>query len=222
MVPKQPKRLVKRLIWVAAGIAIAVGVVIAGPAVHIRVASAGREYAAADVPERDVAIVLGARVYADGTPSPFLRQRLDLGVELFKAGKVRAILVSGANTPASFYETDVMRAYAVAAGVPAEKVVADPGGYDTFDTCVRARKVFGVTSATLVSQGYHLPRALTLCKSVGIDAVGVGDYAPRGTSPFWREGELREWFAGPKVELDLLFGDTRDPYDPALDRALER
>lgn len=172
------------------------------------------------MPARSVGIVLGARVYPDGTPSPFLKARLDLAVSLYRQGKVRVLLASGANTVGSFRETSVMVDYLVQAGVPADKVVGDPKGYDTFDSCYRARQVYGVTSATVISQGYHLPRAITLCDAVGIDTVGVGDYTRR-QSPSWRSGALREWAAGPKVEYDLIFGKTTDPYDPAVAKALK-
>ena len=193
---------------------------IIGPAIHIGVASSGKEFAAADVPQRGVGIVLGARVYPDGSPSPFLKARLDLAVSLYRQGKVRVLLASGANTVSSYRETTVMVDYLVQAGVPADKVVGDPKGYDTFDSCYRARHVYGVTSATVISQGYHLPRAITLCDAVGIDTVGVGDYTRR-QSASWRSGAIREWVAGPKVEYDLIFGKTADPYDPAVAEALK-
>lgn len=179
-------------------------------------------HALRDAPVRDVAIVLGARVYDSGRPSPFLRSRLDLAEQLFRGGQVKVILVSGANTAASNHETDAMRDYLIAKGIPAESVIADPKGFDTFDSCIRARRVFGITSATITTQGYHLPRALALCSAVGIDAVGVGDYSPRGISAHWRNGVIREWFAGPKVELDLLFGRVDDESDPAVLNALKR
>ncbi|MDO4783479.1 MAG: ElyC/SanA/YdcF family protein [Propionibacteriaceae bacterium] len=220
MVSRQPKRLIRRLAW-ACGLAVAAVLAgIVGPAIHIGVVSAGREFSAADVPEREVGIVLGARVYPDGTPSPFLRARLDLAVSLYRQGKVKVLLASAANTVGSFRETNVMVDYLIRAGVPASKVVGDPKGYDTFDSCVRARQVYGVTSATVISQGYHVPRAITLCEAVGIDTVGVGDYSRRGSAS-WRDGALREWVAGPKVEYDLLFGGTTEAYNPAVATALE-
>lgn len=187
---------------------------------HIAAVSSGKEYQPGDVPPKDVAMILGARVYQDGTPSPFLRERLDLGADLLRAGKVRVILVSGSNVVASHRETDVMKRYLVTAGIPAEKVVTDPKGYDTFDSCVRARDVFGVRSVIVVSQGYHIPRAIMLCSSLGIDTAGVGGYQ-RTASPSWRSGVIREWFAGPKAEYDLWFGGTRDAFDPTLQKALE-
>lgn len=219
MVHRKPKRLRPWLVG-AGGLVLALLLGVIGPAIHIGVASSGKEYGAADVPARSVGIVLGARVYPDGTPSPFLKARLDLAVSLYRQGKVRVLLASGANTVGSFRETSVMVDYLVQAGVPADKVVGDPKGYDTFDSCYRARQVYGVTSATVISQGYHLPRAITLCDAVGIDTVGVGDYTRR-QSPSWRSGALREWAAGPKVEYDLIFGKTTDPYDPAVAKALK-
>nr|WP_231980508.1 ElyC/SanA/YdcF family protein [Tessaracoccus coleopterorum] len=143
-------------------------------AIHLGAVSAGRTYAVADVPRRGVAMVLGAKANP-GSPSAFLAARLDLAVELFEAGKVSAVLVTGDGLSRSNHETAVMRDYLVAAGVPAGRIVEDPAGFDTYDSCVRARDVFGVTELTLVTQDYHVGRAVAICGLVGVDAVGVGD-----------------------------------------------
>lgn len=203
---------------------ISAGALVVGASVvHLGWLSRGKGYSVTDAPARDVAIVLGARVYDNGKPSPFLRARLDLALALYRAGKVKVVLVSGGNSASSNHETDVMVAYLVASGVPAGKVVADPKGYDTYESCVRARQVFGIKSAIVVTQGYHLPRAIALCSGVGIDAVGVGDNTRRKTSKSWRNGQIREWFASVKAEWNLTVGgSSADPYDPAVDRALGR
>lgn len=117
--------------------------------------SAGRTHSADDVPQRGVGMVLGAKTHPD-RPSAFLAARLDVALELFKAGKIRAILVTGDGLERSNFETKAMREYLVERGVPPEQIVEDPAGFDTYDSCVRARDVFGVTELTVITQDYHV------------------------------------------------------------------
>ncbi|GAA3231477.1 vancomycin high temperature exclusion protein [Oerskovia jenensis] len=127
-----------------------------------------------DVPARPVALVLGAGLRPDGTPSTYLTRRLDAARELYERGTVEVILVSGDNSREDYDEPTAMLDWLVGHGVPADRVVRDFAGFDTHDTCVRAREVFGVTEAVVLTQDYHLPRALFSCAQAGIDAVGVG------------------------------------------------
>lgn len=168
-----------------------------------------RVLTAAQAPARDVAIIFGAEVYPSGTPSPYLRARLDLGVRLYREGTAKVLLVSGDNAPAHNRETTSMRRYLQRQGVPAAKIVEDEFGYDTYDTCVRAGRTFGVRDALLVSQRYHLTRAVATCRAVGVDAVGVGDVSVKRTSKRWDEFALREYAANVKMVLDLA--SRRDP-----------
>jgi SanA protein len=119
------------------------------------------------VPARPVAIVFGTELVG-GRPGPRLTDRLTAGVDLFRAHKVGHLLMTGGAD-----EVAAMRASAVAAGVPDAAITGDPGGLDTYDSCRRARTVFGVTAATVVTQAYHLARALWLCRGEGLDAVGL-------------------------------------------------
>jgi len=125
------------------------------------------------VPVNRVAIVFGAEVKKDGTPSAVLRDRVETAVALYKNGKVEKILMSGDNRFVDYNEPESMRQYAVSLGVPNADIVLDYAGRRTYDTCYRAKEIFGVDSAILVTQGFHLPRALFLCNSFGVDAVGV-------------------------------------------------
>jgi len=125
------------------------------------------------VPVNRVAIVFGAEVKKDGTPSAVLRDRVKTAVELYKNGKVEKLLMSGDNRFVDYNEPESMRQYAVSLGVPNEAIVLDYAGRRTYDTCYRAKEIFGVNSAILVTQGFHLPRAIFLCNSFGVDAVGV-------------------------------------------------
>lgn len=189
---------------------------VAGPALWTRAMAHDRVLTLAQAPARDVAIIYGAEMYPSGRPSPYLRARLDLGAALFQAGKAKVLIVSGDDSPAHHREATNMKAYLVSAGVPAARIVTDDFGLDTYDTCMRARDVFGVTSALLVSQRYHLPRAVATCRAVGVDAVGVGDVSVKKTSKRWEEFSRRELGANLKMVWDLA--TAREPVlEPASD-----
>jgi vancomycin permeability regulator SanA len=148
----------------------------------------GRIYASpAEAPSTPVALVLGAQVYANGQPSPALVNRLDTGIQLFRAGNVKALLMSGGN---GSVETSAMRRYALAAGVPGGAIQLDDGGLRTLSSCQRARDVFHVTRVTVVSQAEHLTRALYICDKLGLDAIGV--VAPDFPGPALWTYRLRE------------------------------
>ncbi|MEN3303888.1 MAG: hypothetical protein V7603_90 [Micromonosporaceae bacterium] len=166
-------------------------------------AAHGHIYPLADVPPAPVALVLGAQVYDSGQPSPFLANRLDLARRLYEMGKVRAILVSGDHGRPDYDEPDAMRAWLVAHGVPERKVVADYAGFDTYDSCARARRIFGVTRAIVVTQNYHLARAVSLCRHLGVDTDGVGDGAAGHDWLTWWRATAREQGACVKAVYDL-------------------
>lgn len=122
-------------------------------------------------PARPVAIVFGAGLNRDGSPSPMLADRVQAAVDLYKAGKVQALLMTGDEVGNT--EPTAMRDYAVRRGVPRNAITLDTSGLRTYDSCYRAVHTFSVSQAILVTQGYHLPRALYTCKSLGINAVGL-------------------------------------------------
>jgi len=124
------------------------------------------------VPEAQVAIVFGALVYRDGRLSEVTRDRVDAGVALYKAGRVQKLLISGDHGRPDYDEVNAMRSHALAAGVPAEDIFMDHAGFSTYDTVARARLVFQVESAVLVTQRFHLPRALWLARRYGLAASG--------------------------------------------------
>ena len=127
----------------------------------------------ADVPSAPVAVVFGAGLAPNSEPSVVLAERLDMAIALYRAHKVSKLLVSGDNSERYHDETGVMRRYALEQGLPPGDVLSDRAGVSTYDTCLRARQVFGVERAILVTQRFHLPRALYIANSVGIDASGV-------------------------------------------------
>lgn len=137
----------------------------------VRAETFGRLYASAvEAPVREAALVPGAEVYADGRPSPALASRLDVAIELHRLGRVRTLLLSGGQ---GTFEVDAMTAYLVARGVPAGALLLDPGGDRTYDSCRRAGEIYGLRSATVVSQAEHAARAVFTCRRLGIDAIAV-------------------------------------------------
>jgi SanA protein len=134
----------------------------------------GRQvYSAQQVRQDQVAIVFGARIYADGRLSPMLRDRVETAVELYQTGKVEKLLFSGDNRFREYDEPGRMRDYALSLGVPSEDIQPDYAGRRTYDTCYRAKAIFKLESAILITQDFHLPRALFTCDSLGLDVVGV-------------------------------------------------
>lgn len=150
-------------------------------------------YTTSDAPTDRVAIVFGAAVYGSGRLSPVLRDRMDTAVTLYHDGKVEKILVSGDNSTAEYDEPGAMMAYAIQQGVSPDDVQPDYAGRRTYDTCYRAREIFQLDSAILVTQEFHLPRALFTCQRLGIEAVGVmADLRPYRDARFY---EVRETLA---------------------------
>lgn len=146
-------------------------------------------YEVNEAPEAEVAIVFGAAVYRGGRLSPMLRDRVETAVRLYHEGKVERLLFSGDNREEDYDEPGQMTAYAVRRGVPASAIQQDGAGLRTYDTCYRARHVFGVEGAVLVTQSFHLPRALFTCRQLGVDVLGVSAdrrvYHPRSLA--WLE-----------------------------------
>jgi SanA protein len=133
----------------------------------------GRITSAATAPVRRVAIVFGAGLWRDGRPTPVLQDRVAAAAELYFSGKVEKLLMSGDNSTIFHNEPGAMHDYAIDLGVPEEDIVLDYAGRRTYDTCYRAKAIFGVQEAILVTQSFHLPRALYLCNHLGLPAVGV-------------------------------------------------
>jgi vancomycin permeability regulator SanA len=123
--------------------------------------------------DADCALVLGARVMPSGNPSAMLEDRLKVGVELYRSGATGRILVSGDHGQTEYDEVNAMKQYAVESGVPADAVFMDHAGFSTYESAYRAAAVFQVKSALVVTQKYHLYRAVFLARVMGIEAYGV-------------------------------------------------
>jgi SanA protein len=137
-----------------------------------RVTFAPEEYQATAVSPR-IAIVFGARVYSNERLSSMLRDRVDTAIDLYHAGQVDKLLLTGGQNGVEYDEPGAMMAHALERGVPATAMQPDYGGLRTYDSCYRAANIFQVERAVLVTQEFHLPRALLLCDNLGIDVVGV-------------------------------------------------
>lgn len=162
-----------------AALFLAVFVAIVGAAciatqAYVAHATASIRYTSADaVPARPVALVFGAYVMPDGTLSAMLADRVDAAVALYRSGKVDHLLFSGDNSRPDYDEVSAMLGYALHHGVPRDAITLDYAGFDTYDSCYRAKAIFGVTRAILVTQQYHMPRAIYDCSRLGMDAVGL-------------------------------------------------
>lgn len=132
-----------------------------------------RMYTLENAPSGRAAVVFGAGLLRDGRPTPVLRDRVATAAELYFAGKVDRLLMSGDNRFDDYNEPGAMRNYALELGVPDEAIVLDYAGRRTYDTCYRAGAIFGLDEAILVTQRFHLSRAVFTCNNLGVKAVGV-------------------------------------------------
>jgi vancomycin permeability regulator SanA len=182
------RRLTKILLYGLGAVAVVFAGVAALVTSSVDAAVRGRIYASpSDAPPAPMALVLGAEVYANGSPSPALVNRLDTAIQLYRAGKAPALLMSGGH---GSVETSAMRRYALAAGVPDDAIKLDDGGLRTLSSCQRARDIFHATRVTVISQAEHLTRAVYTCDKLGLDAIGV--VAPDFPGPALWTYRLRE------------------------------
>ena len=189
------RRKLKRLGFVALGCGVAIAALLGGLRLWVEGKTRDRMYARVeDVPPRGVALVLGAGLWADGSLTPILADRVATAADLYQAGIVQKLLCSGDNRFVNYNEPQAMLEYAVRLGVPQEDIVLDYAGRRTYDSCYRARAIFGVERAVLVTQRFHAARALYLCDALGVDGVVAladrQDYAARRV--VW---ETREYLA---------------------------
>lgn len=150
-------------------------------------------YEVETAPAAEAAVVFGAGLWRDGSPTPVLRDRVATAADLYFTGNVQKLLMSGGRDGASYDEPGAMRRYAVSLGVPEDAILLDYAGHRSYDTCYRARHIFGLQNAVLVTQRFHLPRTLFLCRALGLKAAGVEAdrrIYRRSSSTFWALREL--------------------------------
>src|SRR5689334_5218471 len=164
-------------------------------------------YALDKVPPRPVGIVFGAEVYTSGNLSEMLADRVKMSAKLYQHGKISALLFTGDNHIKTYDEPEAMRDYALQLGVPGRAIVLDYAGFRTYDSCYRARDIFKVRQAILVTQAFHLDRALLICNGLGIDSIGVAADAVDADGYAGKDllrSQLREFPSTMLAVLDLL------------------
>jgi SanA protein len=206
----------KRAVIAIAAALVAVPVLIVVLA-NVWVLRAGAPYvkAVSELPRCQVAIVLGAKVQPGGQPSAALEDRLRTGIELYQAGLVQKLLLSGDHGQRTYDEVNAMRRYILAAGIPKEDIFLDHAGFSTYDTMYRARDVFQVKEAILVTQRFHLPRAIWIARQLGLEAWGC--VADKRTYASAAHNTVREWFARVKAVFELHIRPRKPRYlGPAI------
>lgn len=158
-----------------------------------------------DAPDRvdspQAIIVLGAALKADGTPSDALADRLVTGVRLFQENKAPRILVTGDDGKFHTDEVSVMRQYLIDRGVSSSSILVDGQGYRTYESCTRAKDIFSIERAIVVTQAFHMPRALYLCNNLGIQTTGTT--SDLHTYKDRLKNVLRDWLASAKAWWDI-------------------
>ena len=158
---------------------------------------------AAQIENADCILVLGCRVYEDGTPSHMLEDRLQQSVELFKLGAAPKLLMSGDHGQQEYDEVNTMKRYAVARGVESSAVFMDHAGFSTYESLYRAKEIFGVKKVIIVTQRYHLYRALYIARQLGLEAYGVASDPRSYAGQVVRE--VREILARNKDFFNTIF-----------------
>jgi len=193
------------------------------PWIGSRLYAGPRTFKQEDIPSKPAAVVFGAGLTASGRPTPVLRDRVFTAVELYRQGKVRKLLMSGDNRFINYDEPSAMKRYALQLGVPEDDIILDYAGRRTYDTCYRARAIFQLEDVILVTQKFHLPRALYTCGRLGLEALGVPadqrDYH-QGSQTYWNLRELPAtlvaWLQVHITRPEPVLG-TPEPIFPAQD-----
>jgi len=195
----RPLVTLPRLLALVALAGMAALLLLVGPPLWLVWHSAGVRYdEPRKVPPQQTAIVFGAGLKPDGTPSALLSDRIHAAALLYLDGKVKQVLMSGDGSTPGHDEPAAMAKQAVAEGVPASAIVLDAGGVHTYASCRRAHDLFGVRRAVAVSQSYHLPRAIYTCERLGIHTVGFS----LARTPYGGDAALR---ARELVSLDAAW-----------------
>lgn len=192
--------------WIASLITVGLALLV-GPTIYAILTTRPVRFTHIEhVPHHKIAIVFGAGVEPDGTPTTYLQKRLETAARLYKAGTVETLLLSGDNSTTHHNEPVAMRTYAEKLGVPRDHIVLDYGGFNTYDSCYRAHAIFGVNEAVLVSHAYHLPRAIFTCDHVGVKSVGLAaENAGQVGQDFSVNYLLRELVSTDKAFFQIVF-----------------
>ena len=198
------KKIIKFLWRSALVLSLFVTVGLLLPKFVVLIFAAPRTFSVEDVPKNRVAIVFGAGLLWDGSAGPVLSDRVETAVKLYQQGKVNKLLMSGDNRFIEYNEPEAMRQYALERGIPDEDIVLDYAGRRTYDTCYRAKHIFQVDTAILVTQAFHMPRALFLCNWFDVESTGVeanNRYFLKRSRIYWN---TRELFANFQAVWDVM------------------
>jgi len=159
-----------------------------------------------ELPDSNTVIVLGASVHSDGKLSPILQDRVDTALKIFRSGKAKQFLLSGDNRQNDYDEVSAMKNYLLERDVPETLIFTDPAGIDTYDSMYRSNSIFQVTKAIIVTQKFHLPRALFISNGLGLDYIGF----PAAQKHYQTQNSLirREKLANIKAVWEILIGHT--------------
>jgi SanA protein len=188
MIKKIFNMILKLAVWTLILLIAVFGI----PRLVTAIISNGKIYTTSEAPLARAAVVFGAGLQRDGSPSPVLKDRVASAVHLYKLGKVEKILMSGDNRFVDYNEPAAMKTYAISLGVPEDVIVLDYAGRRTYDTCYRALHIFGLQEALLVTQNFHLPRAIFSCQGLGMQVSGVNADLRDYNSHSLRYWNLRE------------------------------
>ncbi len=202
----KPAKIVRRILAVIIALILIVVLGTAGISAFTILSTRDNVHTIAQITEQDkhadAIVVLGASVFPDGTPSDILADRLEVACDLYFAGAAPAIIASGDNTTVHYNESDAMKNYCIKLGVPAEAIYVDHAGYDTYASIYRAKYVYNAESIMVVTQAYHLYRALMIAEMLGMQAEGVA--ADKGSYNGQLNYSLREIIARDKDFLQAL------------------
>ena len=171
--------------------------------IYFNIYAAPRMYQPENAPIARVGIVFGAGLLRDGTPTAVLQDRVKTSVELYNNGTINKLLMSGDNRFKNYNEPAAMRDYALSLGIPADDIVLDYAGRRTYDTCYRAKYIFGLDEALLITQKFHLPRAIYTCNKLGIQSFGVIANQRTYRKSAYLYWQFREIFATTTAFLDV-------------------
>jgi len=195
------KRKLPRLIKIIFFTFLILGIFFLSVSYRVQNKFAPQIVAAEKIEGPNIALVFGAGLKRSGAPSHILEDRVLTAIKLYQDGRVGKIIMSGANPVVDYNEVQAMKDFALGEGLPEEAIILDYAGRRTYDSCYRLKEIFSLNKIVLVTQEYHLPRALYLCESLGVSARGVAAI-DRGYFYQWKYN-LREWPASFKAWLDV-------------------
>ncbi|MFV8224536.1 SanA/YdcF family protein [Christiangramia aquimixticola] len=166
------KRLKKFIVFSVIGIVLIIFTILGIEAIFLRQTSENIYTDISKLPETETIIILGASVHASGKLSPILKDRVDTAIKLFRNNKAQKFLVTGDHRSEDYNEVSAMVNYLKKKGIPESLIIADHAGLDTYDSMYRAGKLFNIKKATVVTQKFHLPRALYIANNLGLDYNG--------------------------------------------------